>query len=483
MFKVTQYNTKKDCFRENCLLDYGSKYDHVLESHMDAFSNPSAEDAHICVAAGYDADAADLAIVAVLKKWFGVRYENGISWRDNLQNMTTALTQGCSYRLVEFGFITNNEELNIFTHKMDEIALDIAKAMQKVGGSWLLIAGHGGEGQSYQYDPGAMNGNHKEAELVRQLNQKIYNHCQNLINGKAPAIKKKPASTPAAAVTAKKDLKPAVKVPNSYRSKKGETLESIAKKFRLTQTQIKSYNTTIPAQLEAGTFMYLKDQTKEKTKKPAVEKVKPAMKKPAAVKTVVHTVKKGETLWQLANQYKRTVSEIVHLNGLTTDKIFVGQKLKMTGVAVPQVKAIAVTPAVDVEDVFKYVMDLVRRQTYVDMDNAYYGQCMDLTIAVAFKFFKWWPSGNAIKLSTQTIPPGWQRIKNTPDFVPKRGDILIWNNSEYGHTAIATGKGDTTWFESVDQNWYGNGDGRVPAQVIRHDYNKFWGVLRPPYKK
>lgn len=474
-FSVTQYNTSKDCFKHDCLVQFGSKYDHVLESHMDAVADSTAEDAHIVIAKGFEADAADMGIVKVLKKWFGVRYENGISWRNNLQNLNTALNQGCSYRLVEFGFITNKEERNIFIKDMDDIALDIAKVMKATGGSWLLIAGHG-EG-----DPGAIGGGYNEADLVRKMNKKIYDHCQKLIKGgttKTTVKKKAPAQKDKVEKTKIK----VVEIPNSYSSKKGDTLQSISKKFDLTVTQLKAYNSKLTNELEPGTFMFLKDQ--EKKKSTTTTKVKPSTNKSKASVTSIYIVKKGDTLFEIAKKNKTNVENLVKINGLVTERIFVGQKLKVKGSATPKVdKLKAPAKAVKVEAVMNYVENLVKNRSSVDMDRAYNAQCMDLTIAVAFKYFGWWPSGNAVDLVTQVLPLGAVRIKNNETFIPRRGDICIFVGTKYGHTSIATGKGNVQWFESVDQNWNSNGTGLVPAQKVIHNYDGFWGVIRMPYLK
>ncbi|MGN0624592.1 MAG: CHAP domain-containing protein [Oscillospiraceae bacterium] len=73
----------------------------------------------------------------------------------------------------------------------------------------------------------------------------------------------------------------------------------------------------------------------------------------------------------------------------------------------------------------------------------------------------------------------FDRIPNTPKFVPKKGDICVWKSSlssgGWGHIAIATGEGDTNHFYSYDQNWTGNHDA---CARIYHNYNHFAGVLR-----
>ncbi|MCU7556521.1 CHAP domain-containing protein [Macrococcus capreoli] len=230
-FSITQYDTRRDCYKDRGILKVGAQYDHILESHMDAFNNASAQDAHIVIKAGYAADNADRAIVSVLKKYFGVRYNDGIMYRDDLQNMNDAIGKA-SYRLAEFGFITNAEERNIFVKQMDNIAKDIAAALVKIGGKWLLIAGHGAG------DPGAMAGGYKEADLVRQLNAKIVAHCNALTAPKKAAPKPvvKPAAKPNPVAA---PSKPTQKV---YVAVQGDTQYSIAKKKGITLDDLRKWN-------------------------------------------------------------------------------------------------------------------------------------------------------------------------------------------------------------------------------------------------
>ena len=49
----------------------------------------------------------------------------------------------------------------------------------------------------------------------------------------------------------------------------------------------------------------------------------------AVVEENVYVVKSGDTLIRIADKYKTTVKELKSLNGLTTDRINVGQKLKL----------------------------------------------------------------------------------------------------------------------------------------------------------
>lgn len=75
------------------------------------------------------------------------------------------------------------------------------------------------------------------------------------------------------------------------------------------------------------------------------------------------------------------------------------------------------------------------------------------------------------------------KIKNTPDLVFERGDIVVWSgdisqSNDYGHIAVATGEGDTNTFYSYDQNWSAK-----EVKKIKHTFFAVYGVLRPKNKQ
>lgn len=120
----------------------------------------------------------------------------------------------------------------------------------------------------------------------------------------------------------------------------------------------------------------------------------------------------------------------------------------------------------------------------IDYDGNYGVQCFDLANDYSVKVVggKQFVGMGAYEIYTnyanQPAHELYERIPNTPEFVPKKGDIMVWGQSlgKWGHVAICTGKGDTTWFESYDQNWTGRND---PVTLIKHNYNCVLGVLRP----
>jgi hypothetical protein len=126
---------------------------------------------------------------------------------------------------------------------------------------------------------------------------------------------------------------------------------------------------------------------------------------------------------------------------------------------------------------------------YMDWDNAYGAQCVDL-----FNFYNdqvvgapWIGTpltGGAADLWTNfdnsVARDHYVRVGNSPDFVPQRGDVMIWAantpaTGPAGHVGICTGEGNTDYFVSFDQN-YPTG---TPCHNERHTYTGVYGVLRP----
>jgi hypothetical protein len=74
-------------------------------------------------------------------------------------------------------------------------------------------------------------------------------------------------------------------------------------------------------------------------------------------------------------------------------------------------------------------------------------------------------------------PQNYDWIPNSPQAVPQAGDVVVWNRNKgngAGHVAIANGVGNTSYFESLDQNW------SAPRAVgVRHDYSDVIGWGRP----
>lgn len=98
----------------------------ILELHMDSGA-ASARGGHVIIKQGYTADKYDKALAAMLREILPGR-SNMIVGRSNLANVNRASAKGYGYRLVEFGFISNANDVKIFNSRMDDIAEGVLEA-------------------------------------------------------------------------------------------------------------------------------------------------------------------------------------------------------------------------------------------------------------------------------------------------------------------------------------------------------------------
>ncbi|MFZ7942475.1 LysM peptidoglycan-binding domain-containing protein [Neobacillus sp. 19] len=131
----------------------------------------------------------------------------------------------------------------------------------------------------------------------------------------------KPAPTPAPAPT------PGVQAPTSeYTVKSGDSLSKIGVQFGMTVQQLKTLNNLTSDMIYVG----------QKLKVTGASAPTPVTPPPAAVQPPAsgeYVVKSGDTLGKIAGIYNMTVANLKALNSLSSDMIYVGQKLKVTGTA------------------------------------------------------------------------------------------------------------------------------------------------------
>ena len=79
------------------------------------------------------------------------------------------------------------------------------------------------------------------------------------------------------------------------------------------------------------------------------------------------------------------------------------------------------------------------------------------------------------------LPEYFERIANTPEGIPKEGDIVIWGMAPYGHIAICDHATLST-LTCLEQNWLEGGtvnDGKGKVELRLHaNYNNLLGWLR-----
>ena len=94
----------------------------------------------------------------------------------------------------------------------------------------------------------------------------------------------------------------------TYIVQKGDSLYSIASKFNTTVGNLKKINNLTSNLLSVGQILKLDETTSDEG---------------------IYVVKKGDSLYSIANKYNTTVEELKSLNNLTNNLLSIGQKLKL----------------------------------------------------------------------------------------------------------------------------------------------------------
>ena len=96
---------------------------------------------------------------------------------------------------------------------------------------------------------------------------------------------------------------------NYYVVKSGDSLWKIANQYGISVDELKSLNGLTSNNLSVGQILEIPNVSNDGN---------------------TYTVKSGDSLWKIANQYGMTVAELKSLNGLTSDNLSVGQVLKVS---------------------------------------------------------------------------------------------------------------------------------------------------------
>lgn len=116
-----------------------------------------------------------------------------------------------------------------------------------------------------------------------------------------------------------------------YKIRPGESLGEISEKLGVTITQIKRWNGLRSNKIYAGRMLTIHGSDNSVSMGDNVAKTPNTLN--------MHTIKSGETIGQIAETYKVSISDIKKWNGLKSNKILAGQKLKVySNVSIGDVK-------------------------------------------------------------------------------------------------------------------------------------------------
>ncbi|MBL8396476.1 MAG: LysM peptidoglycan-binding domain-containing protein [Candidatus Accumulibacter sp.] len=144
----------------------------------------------------------------------------------------------------------------------------------------------------------------------------------------------------------------------SHTVRKGETLSEVASRYDMSVAELKQLNKLRVNQVNAGSKLLV--AAPEPSSKPAATatprnvlaetEVKPGAVRGQAAASANHTVRKGETLGQVASRYDMSVAELKQLNKLRVDQVNAGTKLLVAAAPEATSKAPAGKARADLAD-------------------------------------------------------------------------------------------------------------------------------------
>lgn len=166
---------------------------------------------------------------------------------------------------------------------------------------------------------------------IRDLNGLKNNH---ITPGKQVLVYASASNKP---VASQKVSEPAATKQDSYTVRKGDILSEIAKRFNLTNTELKNMNGMKDNKVHVGQVLIVNPAAAQTAES------KPS-KTSSTEKPTFYTVHKGDNLDVIARKYNLTAEELKSLNNLQSSKISAGQKLMVAGTPESQRTQTASTP-------------------------------------------------------------------------------------------------------------------------------------------
>ena len=213
-----------------------------------------------------------------------------------------------------------------------------------------VMEGRDEEGDEILYTEAQLRDTLQSVLAAAQKQEVIYKDSQPKVIYKDPKIIYKEAEPIVINKTASVDVQKAIPATNQHLVKKGETLYALSKQYNVSIQDLRAWNNIdVSNSISIGTLLKVSPISFE-TAVPANDLVS----KGNTIETPTHhIVSEGETLYAISKQYNTTVTNIKQFNGMITDHIKPGMRLKLVAdkpVAAQKPAVIApATPIIKVE--------------------------------------------------------------------------------------------------------------------------------------
>lgn len=256
------YITDQNVYDYRSLGSLGKGYDSITELHFNAF-NGQARGTEILIYAGYQPDTLDQKLLAALSSRFTNRGIKKVDW---LYNANVAASKGYNYRLVEIAFIDNHADMAIYEAHKRVLAKEFVQAITgQVSASPSTPSPSSQSGARYHLGDSVWVEKHA---AHYQTGQPI----KSFVKGKSYKIMRVKAVTQSNSKHAylleginswvlEQDLAPSTvgHSEQTYTVQKGDTLSSIAKRFKTTYQELARINSIPdPNRIKVGQVLKLK---------------------------------------------------------------------------------------------------------------------------------------------------------------------------------------------------------------------------------
>ena len=198
---------------------------------------------------------------------------------------------------------------------------------------------------------------------------------------------------------------------NYYTVKSGDSLWSIAKKYNVSVVDLKEANGLTSSMLTIGDVLKI----------PTVEEEKP--------KENVYVVKSGDSLYKIAQNYDTTVSEIMQLNNLTSTALSIGQQLQIPTQTTTTTSTYTVKSG---DSLYKIAQNY--NTTVSELMSLNNLSSTALSIGQTLKI----PSATTSSTSTYTVKSGDSLYKIAQNYNTTVNELMSLNN--LGSTALSIGQ-------------------------------------------